>query len=205
MFALPCQRRDNTVMDEPPRRSRELLDRAKSRLLVIDLQEKFLPVIPNMGDLLTRCRLLMQTAGLLGVPMNVTEQYPRGLGATIPQIRELLAADAEIPSKLRFSAAQCCDWMTKSSDERFQIVVAGIETHVCIQQTVLDLLAEGFAVYLVVDAIGSRKAIDHAVALERMRLAGAVLTTAESVVFEWCEVAGTPEFKTVSGWVKNVP
>ena len=192
-------------MDEFPRRSGELLDRAKSRLLVVDLQEKFIPVIPTIDELLIRCRLLMQTANLLGVPISVTEQYPRGLGATVPQLRELLPTDVEIPSKLRFSGAQCCEWMTQPSTELFQIVVVGIETHVCIQQTVLDLLAEGFAVYVVVDAVGSRKAIDHAIALERLRLAGAVLTTAESVVFEWCEVAGTPEFKTVSGWVKNVP
>lgn len=176
-------------------RSRELLSRDDSRLLIVDVQEKFVPVIPVAEQLITNCRKLIQGAQILGVPVAATEQYPRGLGATVPELAELLP---ERPEKLRFSCAECLNWAAAGNDDRSKVVVAGIETHVCILQTALDLMAMGYEVYLPVDALASRHKHDWRFALERMANSGAVVTTTEAVLFEWCEVAGTDEFKQIS-------
>ncbi len=179
----------------PPSHSTELLHRQRSRLLLVDLQGRLLPVILEREALIARCRLLALGAQILSVPIHLTEQYPQGLGTTIPEIAEF-AADR--PAKLRFSAVECLGWGPPGPDEPFQIVVAGIEAHVCILQTVLDLLALGYQVHVAVDAVSDRIALDQQIALRRMELSGAVLTTAETVLFEWCETAGTPEFKAIS-------
>ncbi len=179
----------------PPARSAELLQRDRSRLLLVDMQERLVPVIPDREALIARCRLLAQGAQILSVPIHITEQYPKGLGPTVPEIAEF-AADR--PAKTRFSCAECLGWLPPGPEEPFQIVVAGIEAHVCILQTVLDLLALGYQVHIAVDAVSGRLELDKQVALRRMELSGAVLTTVEAVLFEWCEVAGTPEFKAIS-------
>jgi nicotinamidase-related amidase len=135
------------------------------------------------------------------VPAAATEQYPQGLGPTVPELAERLDA---IPPKLRFSSGECAgifeDWNQRGL---FKVLVVGIEAHVCVQQTVFDLLAAGRRVYLAVDAIGSRYDIDYQTALRRMDSAGATLTTTESALFEWCEVAGTPQFKEISRLVRE--
>ena len=179
----------------PPTRSAELLRRDRSRLLLVDIQDQLMPVIPDREALIARCRLLAQGAQILSVPIHITEQYPKGLGPTIPEIAEF-AADR--PAKTRFSCAECLGWLPPGPEEPFQIVVAGIEAHVCILQTVLDLLALGYQVHVAVDAVSDRIELDMQISLRRMELSGAVLTTAETVLFEWCEVAGTPEFKAIS-------
>jgi nicotinamidase-related amidase len=179
----------------PPVRSAELLRRDRSRLLLVDMQERFMPTIPDREALIARCHLLAQGAQLLSIPTHITEQYPKGLGPTIPELAEF-ATDR--PAKTRFSCTECLGWLSPSPEEPFQIVVAGIEAHVCVQQTVLDLLALGYQVYVAVDSVSSRGEIDKQVALRRMELSGAVLITVEAVLFEWCEVAGTPEFKAIS-------
>lgn len=176
-------------------RSRELLSRDDSRLLIVDVQEKFVPVIPVAGQLIANCRKLIQGAKILGVPADATEQYPRGLGATVPELAELLD---EPPEKLRFSCAECLDWVAAEGDDRGKIVVAGIETHVCVLQTSLDLMAAGYEVYLPADALASRHKHDWRFGLERLANSGAVITTTEAILFEWCEVAGTDEFKQIS-------
>ena len=176
-------------------RNSELFSHRHSRLLLIDLQEKLVPVIADRENLLARCRLLAQGAQILGVPIHATEQYPKGLGATLPEIAEFVV---ERPAKVRFSCSECLGWGPPAPEDRFQIVVAGIETHVCVQQTVLDLLALGYQVQVPVDAVSSRHDLDREVAIRRMELSGATITTAEAVLFEWCEVAGTPEFKAIS-------
>ena len=112
---------------------------------------------------------------------------------------------AERPAKTQFSALECTGWGTAaaSSDDRFQVVVAGMESHVCVLQTVLDLLSAGYQTFVVVDAIAGRRDLDHQVALERMANSGATLTSAEAVLFEWCESASAPEFKQLSALVKG--
>lgn len=185
-------------------RSNELLHRQSSRLLIVDVQEKLTPAIPVSRQLVANCRFLIEGAKILQVPVAATEQYPQGLGGTVPELADLLD---NVPGKTRFSCAEVLNWGTASqaAEDRFQIVVAGMEAHVCVLQTVLDLLAMGFRVYVPADAVASRGKLDWKIALDRMANSGAVITTAESVLFEWCEAAGTPEFKEISRLIKARP
>lgn len=178
-------------------RSPELLSAATSRLLIIDMQERFAPVIPDFPEVSAGCQRLMAAAHLLSVPVSLTEQYPRGLGHTVP---ELLKDTPVCVEKLRFSCAECLDWVSDGGqqDGRHQIVLAGIETHVCMLQTALDLLTAGFDVYVTADVTRSRHAEDREFALRRMADSGVHLITSEMALFEWCEVAGTDLFKQIS-------
>lgn len=182
-------------------RSGDLLSREGSRLLIVDMQQKLLPAIPVADQVLANCIKLVRAARILGVPAFATEQYPRGLGDTVPELAELIE---ERPEKVRFSCAEVLNWGTaakpadSTSEDRTTLVIAGIETHVCVLQTAFDLLAAGFEVYVAADAVGSRHAMDWRVALDRLANGGAVVTTTEAVLFEWCETAGTDEFKQIS-------
>ncbi|MFN0199451.1 MAG: hydrolase [Planctomycetaceae bacterium] len=178
-------------------RSHELLSRGNSRLLVIDVQEKLLPHIHESESVVHRCRQLVLGAQTLHVPVWATEQYPRGLGPTTPELATLLPPPIE---KLSFSAMPVLDWHQESeaNSNRYQVVLCGVESHVCVMQTALDLLANGFRVYLAADAVGSRNRLDWEMAIARLSASGATITTTESVLFEWCEVAGTDEFKAIS-------
>jgi len=183
-------------------RSPELLSREASRLLIIDVQEKLVPKIVNLDRMLANCRLLIQGAKILSIPVFATEQYPKGLGKLVPELAELLEKPCE---KLRFSCAEVLDWgvAAQAADDRFQIVLAGMEAHVCVLQTVLDLLATGFQVFVAADAVSSRSELDWQIALERMSAGGATIVTTESVLFEWCEISGSPEFKQISQLIKD--
>jgi Isochorismatase family len=191
------------VMMSESFRSPELLHRATSRLLIVDVQEKLVATLAEATRtrLLDSCRFLAEGAKLLGVPTSITEQYPKGLGPTASVLQEYAA---ERPAKQRFSCRECLGWPTaaEATDDRFQIVVAGMETHVCVLQTVLDLLAGGYQTYVVADALAARHDIDHQIALQRMAGSGAVLTTAEGVLFEWVETSAAAEFKQLSAIVK---
>jgi len=178
-----------------------MMSRGDTGLLVVDVQEKLLPAVAQHERLLWNLRRLIDGAGILGVPVAATEQYPKGLGPTVQQLAQRLSP---ISSKLMFSCRECSDIFERfRSQGVHKILVVGIETHVCVQQTVLDLLADGYRTFVAVDAVGSRHALDHRTALRRMDSAGATLTTTESALFEWCEVAGTPEFKQISGLVRE--
>jgi nicotinamidase-related amidase len=183
-------------------RSGELVSRDASRLLIVDMQEKLLPLIGSADRVIANCGRLIDGAKLFGVPVFATEQYPKGLGSTVRSLAERLETP---PSKLRFSCAEVLDWGTAAEqpDGRHQIIVAGIESHVCVLQTVIDLLASGFQVFVPADAVASRGDLDREIALDRMRGCGATVVTTESVLFEWCEASGTPEFKQVSQLIKN--
>ncbi|MEX2285603.1 MAG: hydrolase [Planctomycetaceae bacterium] len=183
-------------------RSPELLSRGDSRLLIVDMQEKLLPFIPVDENVIRNCRRLIEGARLLGVPIFATEQYPKGLGATTPELAKFFES---IPTKQRFSGAQALGWGIAGSrpDDRFKIVVAGIEAHVCVQQTALDLIAQGFRVFIPADAVASRGKLDWKIALDRLSASGATLTTTESVLFEWCETSAAPEFKQISKLIKD--
>lgn len=178
-------------------RSHELLSREESRLLLIDMQEKLVPVVEHPEALVAACRKLIEGAKILGVPITATEQYPKGLGPTIPALVDSLPLRLE---KIDFSCSNCLNWGLAQNDPeaRFKVVIAGIEAHVCVLQTVFDLLTAGFRVYVAVDALSSRRPLDRDTALQRMASAGAILTTVESVLFEWCQRAGTAEFKQIS-------
>ncbi|WP_278471332.1 isochorismatase family protein [Gimesia maris] len=187
-------------MSESPNiipRSIDLVSHPECRLVVVDVQEKLLPVIPDANQLTHRIRQLLQAARLFEIPLYCSEQYPKGLGSTVPELADLLPAPRE---KLRFSATACLGWETAANtvDSRTRIVLTGIEAHICVQQTALDLLAAGYRVIIPVDAIASRNQLDWETAIRRMENSGACITTTESILFEWCEVAGTPEFKQIS-------
>jgi nicotinamidase-related amidase len=177
-------------------RNPDLLSATNSRLLIVDVQDKLLPPIANGPRLVHNCRRLIDGAKIVSVPVYGTEQYPQGLGPTTAELATRMGPRVE---KVIFSCAAVLGWGQAAdvTDEREQVVVAGMETHVCVMQTVLDLIAGGFRVYVPVDAVGSRGELDAKVALERMAASGATLTTVESVLFEWCEKAGTPEFKQI--------
>lgn len=182
-------------------RSPELMSRGDCGLLVIDVQEKLVPAIDGQQRIVWNIRRLIEAARLLGLPVTATEQYPRGLGPTVSALADLLP---ERSSKLTFSCAGCAGLLGALRDTgRDKVLVAGVEAHVCVQQTVLDLLSDGFRVYVAVDAIGSRFEIDYRTALARMDSAGATLTSTEAALFEWCEVAGTPEFKQLSALARQ--
>jgi len=182
-------------------RSPELMSRGNSALLVVDVQDKLINLIPGHERLVWNIRRLIDGAQVLGVPVAATEQYPRGLGPTTKVLAERLG---EIPEKMAFSCGGCPQIFEQFADAGVRkILVVGIEAHVCVQQTVFDLLTDGFQAYLAVDAIGARFGIDYETALRRMDSAGATLTTTEAALFEWCDVAGTPEFKQISSLVRE--
>ena len=182
-------------------RSPELMSAGDTALLVVDIQEKLVPAICDHARLVWNARRLIDGAKILGLPVAATEQYPQGLGPTVAELAERLNVR---PSKLTFSCGGCPQIFTDLRNRGIhKILVCGIEAHVCVQQTVLDLLADGWRVYVAVDAVGSRREIDYRTALGRMDSAGATLTTTEAALFEWCQAAGTPEFREISRLAKE--
>jgi nicotinamidase-related amidase len=174
---------------------------AESLLLVIDVQEKLLVHMPDAHGLVRDVGFLIDVAQLLSIPVRATEQYPRGLGPTAAELARRLPEDR--PAKTAFSACGAPGVMTElRAAGRSSVVLAGMETHVCVLQTALDLLTAGFHVFLPVDALSSRSRTDHETALRRLESAGAVLTTAETTAFEWLGGAEHPQFKAVSNLVK---
>jgi nicotinamidase-related amidase len=170
-------------------------------LLVVDVQEKLIPAIADRDRVVWNIRRLIDGARILGLPVAATEQYPQGLGPTVAELAERLGP---IPSKLTFSCSGCPEIFREwQGCGVHKILVCGVEAHVCVQQTVLDLLSEGWRIYVAADAVGSRREIDYRTALARMDSAGATLTTAEAALFEWCRLAGTPEFKQISRLAKE--
>jgi nicotinamidase-related amidase len=171
-----------------------------SALVVIDVQDKLLAKIPTAATLVRNAAFLLDVAALLGVPARATEQYPRGLGPTTPELARRLLSPP--PAKTSFSCCGAGIFLEELEMlRRPNIVLVGMETHVCVSQTAFDLLAAGLQVFLPVDALGTRFAIDHDTALRRLEQAGAVLTTVEAVAFEWTADAAHPQFKTVSALI----
>ncbi|QDU64584.1 Isochorismatase family protein [Planctomycetes bacterium Pan216] len=182
-------------------RSPQLMSAGDTAILLVDVQEKLLPLIDRGDGVRQRCRYLLQAARILNIPVVATEQYPKGLGSTIPELAEFIASPFE---KLTFSSYGIQEVRTKLGELGSpKVLLCGIEAHVCVQQTAFDLMADGFRVYLPIDATGSRRASDKEVAIDRMRGSGITITTAEAAVFEWTERAGTPEFKEISRLVKE--
>jgi len=195
------------MTDSPPAalpRSPEMMRRQDTALLVVDVQERLIAVLPDHERISWNIRRLLDAANVLGLRAYATEQYPEKLGGTLAVLAERL--ETNTASKLSFSCGDCGEIFAEWRESGIQrVLVCGIETHVCVQQTVLDLLASGYQVNVAVDAVGARHAIDHEVALRRMEASGALLTTTESAFFEWCERAGTVEFKKISTLAKELP
>ena len=174
---------------------------ADTALLVIDVQEKLMAKIPAADALIRNIAFLIDGAKLVGLPVTATEQYPKGLGPTVT------ALAARVPERADKVAFSCCAVPSVidglHSNGRPKIVLAGIEAHVCVLQTALDLLAANYRVFVPVDAIGSRFAVDHEFAWRRMERAGAVVTTSEACVFEWFGGSDHPQFKKLSALVQE--
>jgi nicotinamidase-related amidase len=200
MASKPVEKTSET---EPLPRSPDLMNREDSALLVVDAQEKLLAIIAGRDRIVWNIRRLLDAAAALGVPLAGTEQYPDGLSRTVSELKQRIGA---APDKLAFSAGVCGEIFERwRAGSRFRVLLCGIETHVCIMQTALDLAAAGFEPYVAVDAVGARYPIDHDTALRRMESAGVVLTTTEAAMFEWCRTAEAPEFKKISALAKEKP
>ena len=174
------------------------LERDRAAVVVIDVQEAFRKAIPNFGEVAEAVGTLVQGAVAMGVPVIVTEQYPRGLGATVPEVANHLPEGLRPIEKVRFSAAEAEGFDLQG---RNQAIVCGVETHVCVNQTTLDLLGENIEVQLVSDAVGSRTERNRELGLRRAELAGATLTSVEMSLFELLGGSDAAEFKQVQGLV----
>lgn len=180
-----------------------LLNPEDTMLLVIDIQDKLLPAQFNSETVLKNALAIVKACKELEIPVLVSEQYPRGLGSTVAEIKENLSEDTVYFEKVNFG---CCNEngfndLLKTFNKK-QILVCGMESHVCVHQTVYDLIQHGYEVHLIQDAIGSRKEYEHKVGLERMIASGAVPSCTEMAIFELLQCAKNPKFKQVQALIK---
>jgi len=179
------------------------LSREHSALAVIDMQEAFRPVIPDFNQVAARIAKAVQGARLLEIPVIVTEQYPKGLKHTAQEILPHLHADSSVIEKICFSSCNAGDFQQRLDSRNIkQVIVCGIEAHICVAQTVLDLLSNSLEVHLLVDCITSRKPESKQVALARLTQAGAVQSNLEMALFEMMGTAESPQFKAVQSLIK---
>lgn len=170
------------------------LEADRTTLIVVDVQEAFRRAIPDFERIAKATATLIEGAEAIGIPVVITEQYPKGLGETVPEVAEHLPEGVEPLEKVVFAASEAEGFDLEGRD---QALVCGIETHVCVNQTALDLLASGVDVQVAVDAVGSRTDENKGVGLQKMERAGATLTSVETALFELLGRAGTDEFKQV--------
>lgn len=176
-----------------------LVSRERSFLLVVDVQERLLPAVEQPEQIEKAVCELIQIANQLGVPCLYSEQYPKGLGRTSAAVLEALGPSAPRIEKLSFSClGEPAAAQQLGEVDRPQAVICGMETHVCVLQTAMDLKAQGWEVYVVADAVSSRTQANKTLALERMRQEGIRIISAEMVIFEWMERAGTDDFRSIS-------
>jgi len=184
----------------PPR-----LQKIRTCLVVVDMQELFRPLIHHLEQVLANCSRLVRFCDRLEIPLLVTEQYPARLGATVPELAGLTRKFAPV-EKLSFSCAGDAQFLSQlQALHRDQIVLCGIEAHVCIYQTARDLLEDGYQVVVAADAVSSRQVSDRNLALAYLRDLGAQVMTTEMIMFEILKVARTDDFKTVADVLKGSP
>ena len=171
---------------------------SRTALVVIDVQEGFRRAIPDFDRVAKATATLIEGASILGVPVTLTEQYPKGLGQTVPEVAEHLPEGTEPLEKVVFSASDAEGFDLGGRD---QALVCGVETHVCVNQTVLDLLGAGLEVQVAEDAVGSRSEENKRVGLHKMERAGAVMTSVETALFELLGRAGSEEFKRIQALI----
>jgi nicotinamidase-related amidase len=182
-----------------------LLDRSRAQLLVVDVQDRLLPAMHEGEHLVERCAILMQAAHRLGIPITVSEQYRKGLGATVARL-DNIKGDAPVMEKMHFSCAADPAIATHvgglARAGRHQLVICGIESHVCVAQSALGFKEMGLPVTVVADAVTSRRPESVALAITRMSAAGVTIANTEMALFEWLHQAGTPAFKDLSKLIK---
>ena len=183
-----------------------LLARDKSQLLIVDVQDKILDAMSGKDRVVERCVRLVHAARTLDVPITLSEQYPQGLGPTVDPIREAVANAGFVADKVEFSCMRNATLRERLHELRRggrpQVVVAGIEAHVCVMQTAIDLEGQGFEAFVVADAVSSRSKANCKRAMTRLLKEGADIVDSEMVLFEWLERAGTPAFKELHALVK---
>jgi nicotinamidase-related amidase len=178
------------------------IQRDKAAVVIIDIQEKLLPSIDQQSALLANAVRLVKGAQVLKVPMLVTEQYPKGIGRTVAALRDVMR-DVRPIEKLAFSACGVAPFMSQLEEKRIgDVILCGIEAHICVCQSALDLLQRGYRVFMVADAASSRTAENKSIGLRRMEQAGAVLVSTEMILFELLGHAGTEEFREILSLVK---
>jgi len=175
-----------------------MLERDRTALVVVDVQEAFRPGVDRFDEVARGAGALVQAAHIMGLPVLVTEQYPQGLGATVPEVAGHLGDTEPLP-KTVFSGASADGFDLGGRD---QVLICGIETHVCVYQTAAELLSDGVEVHVAEDAVSSRSALNRDVGLRKMAELGAKATSVETSLFEMLGRAGTDEFKQVQGLVK---
>jgi isochorismate hydrolase len=182
------------------------MHRKMSQLILIDIQDKVIRPIGETSLLIQNLVRLVRFSRRLGVPLTVTEHYSKGLGRTVEALKRELEAGTPILEKQHFSALEDEPLRQHLEDirdqGRGQAIVAGLEAHVCVAQTALDLILDGYQVFIVADAVASRTLESRTLALDRLRHAGAAIVNSEMVLFEWLEIAGTPEFRDLLPLVK---
>ncbi len=180
-----------------------LANRYESQLLLIDVQEKLCSVMPSpaLEGVLRNCDILLQSARMLNVPVIHTEQYPKGLGPTVAQLTQWLEPDTRL-EKTCFSCLEDSAFSDLVDDTRSEFILAGMESHICVLQTALQLHESGHQVFVVEDAVISRNPANHANAMARLRHAGVIVSNTESVVFEWLKVAEGDAFKQISRLIR---
>lgn len=181
-----------------------LLDRGDSVLVVIDVQERYLPHLHEGARVVEAVRRMVEGAKLVGVPLLVTEQYPQGIGPTAAVVRAALPPETRVIQKLTMSCLGAPEFAERlAASGRRQVVVVGIEAQACVNQTVHQLLHQGYAVHLVVDAVSARFPRDYEVAVDRLVRAGAVATTVEAALLEWVRTAEAPEFQPLRALIRD--
>lgn len=180
-----------------------ILNIEDSIVMIIDVQEKLLNAVFNKASLEKKATTIANTAKILGIPVIVTEQYPKGLGATVESLKEALPENAQYFEKTAFSALENKEVLEalKNSGKK-QVVIFGIETHICVSQTTNALIQEGFEVSVIRDACGSRSELEYSAGLGRMKDNGAHVLTTEIALFEWLKGAKHPNFKEVQTLIK---
>lgn len=184
--------------------ARRPLEAEQCALVVVDIQEKLLPPIFNKESLVKNSQLLIRLAKILSLPIMVTTQYSKGLGSTVPEIANLLT-DVVTYDKLEFGSFGCDQFRTKVKSlpaNRNTLLLCGMESHICVMQTALGALNEGYLVHVASDAVGSRAEWNWRVGLDRMRAAGAVISSTEMMMYELLRCSGTPQFKELLPYLK---
>jgi nicotinamidase-related amidase len=180
----------------------ELLERERSALVVIDVQERMLPHVYDHERVLSRIDLLLSAAACMKIPVILTEQYPKGLGSTVQAILNAFP-DIQPLEKEHFSCVPAPGFMERLNMlHRDQVVLAGVETHICVNQTAFELASKGKNVFVATDATSSRRIADYQVGLQRLGQRGITLLPAEAAVFEWLRCSGTDEFKDLQHKLK---
>jgi len=184
--------------------ARRPLEAGQCALIVVDIQEKLLPPIFQREQLVRNAQLLIRTAGILKIPAIVSTQYAKGLGNTVPEISSLLPEAPAVDKQMFscFGSDVFCSMLKRLPGNRNTVLLCGMESHICVMQTALGALREGYLVHVASDAVGSRTKWNWKIGLERMRAAGAVLSSAEMIIYELLRSSGTAAFKEMLPFLK---